>query len=246
MNDFRYSAPASTVQDMSVDSGLRSFMLGVYNKMALGLLLTGALAWVVAFYPPVSQYFFTRTADGRLGFTILGLAAQWAPLVILIGTMFMKNISPKAASFVYWAVVTCFGFAGAVWFLLYELGSVAQVFLITAVAFGGLSLAGYTTKKDLTAMGSFLIMALIGLIVASIVNMFLKSSMMEFIISIAGVLIFAGLIAYDTQKLKGMYYEMGGEATRMSVATSFGALTLYLDFINLFSFLLRLIGVRRD
>jgi FtsH-binding integral membrane protein len=122
---------------------------------------------------------------------------------------------------------------------------VVSTFLITATAFGGLSLIGYTTKKDLTGFGSFLIMGLIGLIVASIVNIFLASSMMQFIISVVGVLIFSGLVAYDTQRLKMTYYQLGGDEAAMGVATSYGALNLYLDFINLFRFLLVLFGSRR-
>ncbi|ESQ78601.1 Bax inhibitor-1/YccA family protein [Asticcacaulis sp. YBE204] len=247
MNDFsRYTTPDAPSMDMSRDEGLRSFMLGVYNKMGLGLLITGALAWTVAFYPPVTQYFFTHDATGALtGFTLLGIIARFAPLALLLGTMFIKNISPGMAAFVYWFIVAAFGISGAVWFIVYDLGSIAQVFAVTAIAFGGLSLVGYTTKKDLSGMGSFLIMALIGLIVASIVNMFLQNSMFDFIISLAGVVIFAGLIAYDTQKLKSIYYQLGGSEAKMNVATSFGALELYLDFINLFTFLLRLMGDRR-
>jgi FtsH-binding integral membrane protein len=129
--------------------------------------------------------------------------------------------------------------------LIYTGASVVSTFLITATAFGALSLVGYTTKKDLTAFGSFLIIGLIGLILASVVNIFLKSTAMAFIVNIAGVLIFAGLIAYDTQRLKMSYYEMGGDESAMGVATNFGALSLYLNFINLFQFLLSILGTRR-
>ena len=129
--------------------------------------------------------------------------------------------------------------------LVYTGASIASTFLITATAFGGLSLFGYTTKKDLTGIGSFLIMGVFGLIIASVVNIFLQSSMMQFIISVLGVLIFAGLIAYDTQRLKMTYYELGGDQAAMGVATNYGALSLYLDFINLFQFLLQFFGDRR-
>ena len=129
--------------------------------------------------------------------------------------------------------------------LVYTGASVVSTFLITSAAFGALSLVGYTTKKDLTAMGSFLIMGLIGIVLASIVNIFLKSSAMAFMVNVLGVLIFSGLIAYDTQRLKMSYYEMGGDKAAMGVATNFGALSLYLNFINLFQFLLSLLGDRR-
>jgi FtsH-binding integral membrane protein len=129
--------------------------------------------------------------------------------------------------------------------LRYTGTSIASTFLITATAFGGLSLFGYTTKKDLSGMGSFLIMGVIGLLIASVVNIFMQSSMMQFIISVLGVLIFAGLTAYDTQRLKMTYYELGGNQAAMGVATSYGALSLYLDFINMFQFLLALFGDRR-
>ena len=129
--------------------------------------------------------------------------------------------------------------------LRYTGTSIASTFLITATAFGGLSLFGYSTKKDLSGMGSFLIMGVIGLLIAGLVNIFLQSSMMQFIISVLGVLIFAGLTAYDTQRLKMTYYELGGNQAAMGVATSYGALSLYLDFINMFQFLLALFGDRR-
>jgi len=140
-------------------------------------------------------------------------------------------------------VVSLIGASLGVVVLTYTGASIASTFLITAAAFGGLSLVGYTTKRDLTGFGSFLIVGLIGLIIASIVNLFLQNSMMNFIISVLGVLIFAGLIAYDTQRLK--YYDLGGDQAAMGVATNYGALSLYINFINLFQFLLALFGERR-
>ncbi|MDP3175998.1 MAG: Bax inhibitor-1/YccA family protein [Phenylobacterium sp.] len=232
--------------DMSVDAGLRSFMLGVYNKVALGLVLSAALAWLTADFEPVRQMLYVLTPEGRLaGFTTLGTVIRFAPLVILIGAMFMKNPSPAASGAIYWTVVSAIGAGLGVWLLAYTGASVASTFLITAIAFGALSLVGYTTKKDLTGFGSFLMIGLIGLIGASIVNMFLHNGPMAFIINVAGVLIFAGLIAYDTQRLKMTYYELGGDQARMSVATNYGALNLYLNFINLFQFLMSLFGSRR-
>ncbi len=232
--------------DMSVDAGLRSFMLGVYNKMALGLLLSAVLAWVTADFAPVQQLLYITTPEGRLaGFTPLGMIIRFIPLAVLIGAMFMRSPSPRASGVIYWTVVASIGAGLGVWLLAYTGSSVALTFLITAAAFGALSLAGYTTKKDLTAFGSFLIMGLFGLVLASLVSIFWHPAGFSFIISVLGVLIFAGLIAYDTQRLKMTYYQLGGDAGSMAVATNYGALSLYLNFINLFQFLLALTGNRR-
>jgi FtsH-binding integral membrane protein len=248
MSDFNRgyarSIPADRA-DMSVDVGLRSFMLGVYNKMALGLLLSAALAWVTSSFPPVRDAMFT-VANGRVGYSILGMVVAFAPLAVLLFSGFaIKNQSPKTASLTYWTVVSLIGASLGVLALRYTGTSIASTFLITATSFGALSLFGYSTKKDLSGVGSFLIMGLWGIIIAGIVNIFLQSSMMQFIISILGVLIFAGLTAYDTQRLKMTYYEIGGDQQALGVATSYGALSLYLDFINLFQFLLALFGNRR-
>ena len=242
--DYARTVPADRA-DMSVDAGLRSFMLGVYNKMALGLVLSAALAYLTSSVPVVRDMMFT-VANGRVGYSILGMVVAFAPLGVLLFSGFaLKNQSPKTASIVYWTVVSLIGASMGVLALRYTGTSIASTFLITATAFGGLSLFGYTTKKDLSGVGSFLIMGVIGLIIASIVNIFLQSSMMQFIISVLGVLIFAGLTAYDTQRLKMQYYDLGGDQAAMGVATSYGALSLYLDFINMFQFLLALFGDRR-
>ncbi len=232
--------------DMSVDAGLRSFMLGVYNKVALGLLLSAALAYLTGNYPPIRDLMFTAAANGRIGYSPLGMIVAFAPLgVMLVGMFAMRNPTPRSASIFYWTIVSLIGAGLGVLSLVYTGTSIFSTFLITAAAFGGLSLVGYTTKKDLTGLGSFLIVGLIGLVIASIVNMFLQNSAMGFIISVVGVLIFAGLIAYDTQRLKMSYYQMGGDQAAMGVATSYGALNLYLNFINLFQFLLSIFGDRR-
>ena len=242
--DFARTVPADRA-DMSVDAGLRSFMLGVYNKMALGLVLSAALAYLTSSVPVVRDMMFT-VANGRVGYSILGFVVAFAPIGVLLFSGFaMKNQSPKTASIVYWSVVSLIGASLGVVALRYTGTSIASTFLITATAFGGLSLFGYTTKKDLSGIGSFLIMGAFGLMIAMIVNIFLASSMMQFIISVLGVLIFAGLTAYDTQRLKMTYYELGGNQAAMGVATSYGALSLYLDFINMFQFLLALFGDRR-
>ncbi len=249
MSDFNPGSARTVLTDradMSVDVGLRSFMLGVYNKVALGLVLSAALAYLTADFAPVTQLLYVTTPDGRLaGFTALGTVIRFAPLAILLGAMFMKNTTPRAAGVLYWAVVSAIGAGLGVWLLAYTGASVASTFMVTAVAFGGLSLVGYTTKKDLTGLGTFLIMGVIGLVVASLVNMFLHLAAMAFIINVLGVLIFSGLIAYDTQKLKMSYYAMGGDQASMAVATNYGALSLYINFINLFQFLLSFLGNRR-
>jgi FtsH-binding integral membrane protein len=174
------------------------------------------------------------------------MIVSFAPLAILLFSAFiMKSVTPKSSGIIYWSVVTLIGASMGTIVLLYTGASVFSTFLITAAAFGGLSLMGYTTKRDLSAFGSFLIVGLIGLIIAMVVNMFLHSGPMAFIINVLGVLIFAGLIAWDTQRLKLTYYHLGGDQTALGVATNYGALNLYLDFINLFRFLLYFMGGAR-
>ena len=249
MSDFNngYARPLPQSADMSVDAGLRAFMLGVYNKLALGLVVAGALAYLTGNYGPVQQLLYVQAADGRIGLTLLGMIIQFSPLVMLFGSMFfMKNPTAKGVNMLYWAVVATIGAGLGVLFLRYTGGSLASTFFVTAAAFAGLSLVGYTTKKDLTAMGSFLIMGVIGLVIASLVNMFMQSGTLYLIISGLGVLIFSGLIAYDTQRLKMTYYALGGNQEAMGVATGYGALSLFINFINLFQFLLAFMGGNRN
>ncbi len=249
MSDFnnRYPGAIPAPETMAVDQGLRSFMLGVYNKLFIGLLIATALAFVTSAVPQVRDLMYLTTADGRFaGFTLLGYAVNFAPLVLILGSMFfMKNPTAGTASLLYWLVVATMGASLGVWLIVYTGASAVLTLGVTAAAFGGLSLFGYTTKKNLTGMGSFLIMALIGLIVASVVNIFLQNPMFNIIISAAGALIFAGLIAYDTQRLKMTYYALGGDKEMEGVATSYGALSLFINFVNLFQFLLAFLGVRR-
>jgi len=246
MSDYRQDTAVQGRADMATDAGLRSFMLGVYNKLALGLVVAGGLAWVVGNVPAVQQLFYTTGPDGTLGMSPLGWVVQFAPLVLIFGSMFlMKRPNPVMTNLLYWAVVATMGASLGWIFLVYSGASVATTFFVTAAAFAGLSLFGYTTKRDLSAIGTFLIMAVIGLIIASVVNMFLQSSMLYWIITYAGVLIFSGLIAFDTQRLKLTYYQLGGDQAAMSVATSYGALSLFINFVNLFLFLLRIFGGRQ-
>lgn len=227
--------------DMAVDAGLRAFMLGIYNKMALGLLLSGILAWVVGTTPALFMTLLTPP---------VGYAVMFGPIAILLISAFtMRNPSPTGANLVYWSVVTLIGvgMGGIVYYYARipdGMTIVAKAFLITAASFGALSLWGYTTKRDLSGWGTFLIMGVVGLIIAMIVNMFVQSSALGLAISVIGVLIFAGLTAFDTQRLKHMYYQLGGEARAMSVATTYGALSLYINFINLFQFILSLLSPR--
>lgn len=227
--------------DMAVDAGLRAFMLGVYNKMGLGLLLSGGLAWFVGTTPALANTLLTPP---------LAYAVMFGPLAILLISSFtMRNPSPVGANLVYWSVVTLIGVGMGAIVIRYAaipdgMLIVAKAFLVTAAAFGALSLWGYTTKKDLSGFGTFLIMGLIGLVIASIVNMFLASSALGFAISVIGVLVFAGLTAFDTQRLKYMYYQLGGDQRAMAVGSTYGALSLYLNFINLFQFILSLMSPR--
>lgn len=249
MSDFNRGYPrtaAARPADMAVDAGLRAFMLGVYNKVALGLLVSAALAYVTSSVAEVRDVLFRVGPDGALvGFTLPGMLLIWSPLVALMIGQYAVRQTPRSSGIVYWTVVALFGASLGDIALIYQLGSIFVTFLITAVAFGGLSLVGYTTKKDLTGFGSFLIVGLIGLIIASVVNLFLHSAAMGFVITVIGVLIFAGLIAFKTQQLKMTYYQLGGNQAALGVATNYGALGLYISFLNLFMFLLRLFGGRR-
>jgi hypothetical protein len=250
MSDFNSRMPGSVPAqaDMAVDAGLRRFMLGVYNKMALGLLVSGALAYVTSSVPAARDLLFRITGDGRLaGWTGLGSLVAFAPIVILLAAPWiMRSATERSSGVFYWVIVALIGASLGSVGLLYTGTSVASMFFVTAVAFGGLSLVGYTTKKDLSGFGSFLIMGAWGLLAALLVNAFLiKSGLLLMMLSAVGVFIFAGLIAYKTQDLKMTYYELGGNKSALGVATNFGALSLYISFVNLFRFLLVLFGQRR-
>jgi FtsH-binding integral membrane protein len=229
-----------------IDAGLRAYMLSVYNYMLVGLLLTGASAWVVADVPSIGALFYQfNPATGRLGLTLLGWVALLAPLGLVMAMSFgIQRMSLSAAQAVFWAYAALMGVSLAPILLVYTGASVAQVFFITAATFGAMSLWGYTTKSNLTGFGSFLFMGLIGIVIASIVNIFILSSAMSFVISVVGVLVFTGLTAYDTQWIKESY-AAGDDSSLAGRKAIFGALKLYLDFVNLFVMLLRLLGNRR-
>jgi uncharacterized protein len=233
------------------DAGLRAHMVRVYNYMASGLALSGIVAFGLFAVPELQNIFFQMgvTRGGAVipvGLNILGWVAVFAPLGLLLLVGFRAaTMSVGAVQAVYWAVTGLMGVSLSLVLFRYTGASVARTFFVTAAAFGGLSLYGYTTKRDLSAFGKFLFMGLIGIILASLVNMFFPSGPMSFIISVAGVLIFSGLIAYDTQKIKEQYAEAWGRDVAEKVAI-FGALSLYLDFVNLFQFLMSFMGQSRD
>jgi hypothetical protein len=226
-----------------IDTGLRAHMNKVYGLMSVGMLLTGAVAWAVGTSDALMQVF--RTAEGSI--TILGWVVMFAPLIMVFAFGAVINrLSVAGAQLFFYAYAAVMGLSLAWIFQAFTGVSIAQTFLITAIAFAGLSLYGYTTKKDLSGFGTFLMMGVIGLVVAIIVNIFLASSALMFAISVIGVLIFAGLTAYDTQNIKNTYLQhaQAGDSEWLGKAAIMGALQLYLDFINLFMFLLQFMGNR--
>ena len=231
----------------SFDVGLRQHMIRVYNYMASGLALSGIVAFALFSSPELAGLFFQISPRGAVvGLNGLGWIAILAPLGLLLLTSFKgATMSVGAIQAVYWAVTALMGVSLSLLLFRYTGASVARTFFVTAAAFGALSLYGYTTKRDLSAWGKFLFMGLIGLILAGLVNMFWPSGTMSFIISAVGVLIFSALIAYDTQKIKEQYSEAWGTDMVEKIAI-FGALSLYLDFVNLFQFLMSFLGQERE
>jgi FtsH-binding integral membrane protein len=225
-------------------------MIRVYNYMASGLALSGIVAFLIYNFEPVRNVFFAMgvTPGGHVipvGMNALGWVAIFAPLGLLLLMGFRAaTMSVGAVQAIYWAVTALMGVSLSLVLFRYTGASVARTFFVTAAAFGGLSLYGYTTKTDLSAFGKFLFMGLIGIILASVVNIFVASSMLQFVISVIGVLLFTGLTAYGTQRIKEIYFS-GRGATDLAKLGLMSALTLYLDFINLFLSLLRLMGRRR-
>ncbi|MDP0928718.1 Bax inhibitor-1/YccA family protein [Paracoccus onubensis] len=228
-----------------IDQGLRAYMNRVYGLMSVGMLVTAILAW--------GTNMLAVAPDGQLtslGVTIYQTPLKWvimfAPLLVVFGFgAALNRLSVQAATMVFYGFAALMGVSISWIFIAYTNFSIVQTFLVTAISFAGLSLWGYTTKKDISGWGSFLIMGVIGLIVASIVNIFLQSSGLQFAISILGVLIFAGLTAYDTQNIKNTYLRMADSDSSFLAKTAImGALQLYLDFLNLFMFLLQFLGNR--
>ncbi len=249
--DSRTYAPSAAADTAVLDAGLRAYMLRVYNWMSSGLLLTGIVAYAIANTSLISLFYQQVMTPRGIAIqpTILGYAAIFAPLVFTMVLSFGVNrLSRSATQALFWAFAAAMGASIANIFLIYSGASIARVFFVSAATFGAMSLYGYTTKSDLTKMGSFLFMGLIGIIVASLVNMFIGSTALQFAISVIGVLIFVGLTAYDTQRIKGDYQQYAyAEGTDIAAKRSvFDALSLYLNFINLFMLLLQLFGNRNS
>ncbi len=230
-------ASQTGARTLNIDAGLRAHMNKVYGLMSIGMTVTGLVAWIVGSNPAFLAAIFGSP---------LKWVVMFAPLAVVFafGAMIHK-MSASTAQMVFYGFSALMGLSISYIFAVYTGVSIAQTFLVTAISFAGLSLYGYTTKRNLSAMGSFLMMGLIGLIVASIVNIFLASSALQFAISVIGVLIFAGLTAYDTQNIKNTYLQLAqSDRDFLGKAAILGALQLYLDFLNMFMFLLQFLGNR--
>jgi FtsH-binding integral membrane protein len=245
-------APGVSATAATLDAGLRSYMLRVYNWMVSGLLLTGIVAYAIAFTPLRAAFYRdVMLASGRVAVQPqpLAMIAMFAPLAFVLVLSFGVNkLSRGAAQALYWAFCAAMGASLTSIFIVYTGASIVSVFFITAGTFAAMSIYGYTTKADLSRMGSFLFMGLIGIVLAGFVNMFLHSNGMQFVISIGAVIVFTGLTAFDTQRIKADYlqtaYATGADgAAKRSV---YDALSLYLNFINLFLTLLQLLGNRNN
>lgn len=258
MSDFDRNAQvwgAGRAQQTSaaeLDQGLRSFMLGVYNNMTIGLAITGLMAigismLAIAGYSPSGKVTALTPLGQALYLSPLKWVVMLAPLAFIFFFSFKaESMSSSSARAMFFAFAAVMGLSLSSIFVVFTGESIAKVFFITAATFGGLSLYGYTTKKSLSGMGSFLIMGLIGLVIASVVNLFLASSALSFAISVIGVLVFAGLTAWDTQRLKEMYLYSGLDAEGAAKLSVNGALSLYLDFVNMFQLLLSLFGSKQE
>jgi FtsH-binding integral membrane protein len=266
--DRNYASPfgraAGRVDAATVDAGLRAYMLRIYNYMSIGLAITGLAALGVYKFAVTSDAAEAvrsasgaaiRVAEGQFltsfGYAMFASPLKWlfilAPLgMVMVISFGIDRLRPATAQMLFWVFSALMGISLSSIFLVYTHTSIVRVFFITAATFGALSLYGYTTKRDMSGMGSFLFMGLIGIIIASLVNLFLASSMLQFVVSVVGVLVFAGLTAWDTQRLKNDYIygyaSQGGDIAERAAIT--GALSLYLNFINLFTLLLQLLGQR--
>ncbi|GLK79909.1 Bax inhibitor-1/YccA family protein [Methylopila turkensis] len=258
MSDFQRNAWGRTAvggatTSAVVDQGLRSYMLSVYNYMSLGLAITGFAA-IGAFMLSVTSDPASAVATARgmqltqFGYALFASPLKWVVMLAPLGMVFflsarLHKMSPAAGQIAFYVFAGLMGLSLSSIFLVYTGASIARVFFITAAAFGALSLWGYTTKRDLSGMGTFLIMGLFGIVIASLVNIFIGSTMVQFVVSVVGVLVFSGLTAYDTQRIKESYYG-GYDGDTLSRSAIMGALSLYLNFINLFTMLLSLFGNR--
>jgi FtsH-binding integral membrane protein len=262
----QYGRPLTRAEAAVVDAGLRAYMLRIYNYMVLGLAITGFAALGAYMLSVTSDpAAAVRSAAGAattlrpgsgmfltpIGYALFVSPLKWviilAPLALVLFLSFrIENMRPATAQITFWIYAALVGISLGVLFLVYTHTSIVRVFFITAASFGALSLWGYTTQRDLSGMGSFLIMGLFGVIIASLVNIFLASNALQWAISVIGVLVFAGLTAWDTQRLKSEYIYGAMEGDVLERSAIMGALSLYLDFLNLFTFLLQLLGSREE
>jgi FtsH-binding integral membrane protein len=251
-----FGRPLTRAETAVVDEGLRAYMLRIYNYMVLGLAITGFAALGVYVLsvtndPALAVVKIRSIMLTNVGYALFVSPLKWAVILAPLALVFflsfrIQNMRPATAQITFWIYAALVGVSLGSIFLIYTHTSIVRVFFITAASFGALSLWGYTTQRDLTGMGSFLLMGLFGIIIASLVNVFVASTMLQWTISVIGVLVFAGLTAYDTQRLKAeyMYGAMDGDVMERSAIM--GALSLYLDFLNLFTMLLSLLGGREE
>ncbi len=247
--DFNQRSFTKTTDQAVIDEGLRDYMLKVYNYMTTGLLLTGLVAYFFGKASIVTNELGQIIGVTSIGALLFNSPLKWVVMLAPLGFVFylsarINKMSVSSAQITFWIFSAIMGLSLASIFIVYTQASIARVFFISSGTFAAMSLYGYTTKKDLTKLGGFLFMGLIGIIIASLVNLFFQSSALHFAISVIGVLVFVGLTAYDTQSIKNMYYAGDSESVGGKKALM-GALRLYLDFINLFIMLLRLFGQRR-
>ena len=247
--DFNQRSFTKAANQVAIDEGLRAYMLKVYNYMTTGLLLTGLVAYFFGKASIVTNELGQIIGVTSIGALLFGSPLKWVVMLAPLGFVFylsakINKMSVSSAQITFWIFSAIMGLSLASIFIVYTQASIARVFFISSGTFAAMSLYGYTTKKDLTKLGGFLFMGLIGIIIASLVNLFFQSSALHFAISVIGVLVFVGLTAYDTQSIKNMYYAGDSESVGGKKALM-GALRLYLDFINLFIMLLRLFGQRR-
>lgn len=229
------------------DSGLREYMLKIYNLMAMALAISGFMAYSFMSIPALTSLVFNIAPNGMIaGYTGLGYIVALAPVGIALYFFWgAGRISTQNAQNLFWIYAALTGISLATLGFIYTGASIAKTFFVTASSFGAMSIYGYSTNRDLTSVGSFLVMGLIGIVIASLANLFMHSPAIDFAVSILGIFVFMGLTAYDTQRLKELYYSAGGGEYGQKMAIV-GAFTLYLDFINLFLHLIRFLGVRRD
>jgi len=244
MRNFDYTATNYKFNERTnFDGGLREYFLKVYSFMSLGLLITAISAFAVLNIPALTQMMF-NTQHGSIGLTGLGQVVSFSPLLMSVYFAYKFNdMTVESVKLWFGVYAVLMGMSLSSLGLIYTGTSIVRTFFICSSMFGAMSIYGYSTKKDLTAMGSFMFMGLIGILICSVVNIFLQSAALEFALSIIGVVVFTGLIAYDTQKLKALYYAGGNNNEKLGLM---GAFILYLDFINLFVFLLRFMGSKRN